>query len=55
MTVYSRPQRVRSTQELIMTMGALIEMEAGVIEILLAPQEIVTPSSPLMVTEATEA
>jgi hypothetical protein len=38
-----------------MTMGALIEIEAGVISILLAPQEMVTPARPLIETEATEA
>ena len=37
------------------TIGALIEIEAGVMEMELAPQLMVTPSKPLMVTDATEA
>ena len=34
--------------ELIITMGALMEMEAGVMEMLLAPHEIVMPDKPLI-------
>lgn len=41
-------QNVRISYELIITIGALIEIEAGVMEILLAPQEIVTPDKPLI-------
>ena len=41
-------QNVRISYELIITIGALIEIEAGVMEMLLAPQEIVTPDKPLI-------
>jgi hypothetical protein len=37
------------------TIGALMEMDAGVMDMELAPHEMVTPSRPLMVTDWTEA
>ncbi len=39
---------LNSCYELIITIGALMEIEAGVIEMLLAPHEIVTPDKPLI-------
>src|SRR5579884_1431187 len=48
-------QRYARDYELISTMGALMEIEAGVISMGLAPQEIVTAESPLMVIFPTDA